>query len=103
MANLPPIPITRDPKASLATFAPNPTMNPGDSAFWQNYDDRPHQPAPDGGADDAWVPEPIPAAQSPEEPSTSDLVRFSSVGQYDYHCVVHPAEKGVVTVTKAGS
>jgi plastocyanin len=102
MANLPPIAITRTQGATLATFAPNPPLGPRDSAFWANYDDQPHQPAPDGGADTAWMPDPIPPAQSAEEPSTSNLVQFSFAGKYDYHCAIHPDEKGVVNVV-AGS
>jgi plastocyanin len=77
-------------------FNPNPqTINQFDSVFWSNETTESHQPAPDGGADDQWVSQPIPPK------GQSSQVVFETTGTYPYHCVKHPhsaTEKGVIKV-----
>jgi plastocyanin len=77
-------------------FRPNPqTINQFDSVFWSNETTESHQPAPDGGADNQWVSQPIPPK------GQSSQVVFETTGTFPYHCVKHPnsaAEKGVITV-----
>ena len=98
--------IMAEPKIAKVTIAigpvqttilrPNPeTINQFDSVFWSNETTEAHQPAPDGGADNQWVSQPIPPK------GQSSQVVFETTGTFPYHCVKHPtsaAEKGVITV-----
>jgi len=58
---------------------------------FQNSDTSPHQPAPDGGANNAWFPNPI----APGQPGT---VTFTKPGTYWYHDALSPNIKGIIQV-----
>jgi plastocyanin len=93
--NIAKVTITNTP-VPTTIFKPNPqTITEFDSVFWSNETSESHQPAPDGGADNQWVSQPIlPNGQSSQ-------VVFDTTGTFPYHCVKHPnsaAEKGVITV-----
>ena len=53
--------VTMQMPVPTTIFRPNPqTINQFDSVFWSNETTESHQPAPDGGADNQWVSQPIP-------------------------------------------
>lgn len=99
------------PPGSTSIFNPTTqTINLNDSVFWANETNEEHQPAPDGGKDNQWLTQPIPAKKSPEAPApTSPQVVFDSTPSgkttsFPYHCATHPTrdkEKGVITVNVA--
>ena len=77
-------------------FAPvNTIIAPGERITWQNADPVAHTATSDaaGGFD----PGPIAAG------ATSKTVPFASAGTYAYHCTIHPAMKGTITVQGAAT
>lgn len=75
-----------------SAFAPSAlAISSGSSVSWQNADSSAHQPAPDSGPDNAWFAQPI----QPGEISAAVQVTQSG----GYHCVLHPSEKGTITVS----
>jgi plastocyanin len=80
-----------------SAFTPNPeVIQPNDSVFWFNETDDTHQPAPDGGADNQWVKQPIASGKGCSQ------VVFQKNGAFPYHCATHPnvaREKGTITVS----
>lgn len=65
----------------------------GGCVSWGNADANPHQPAPDEG--DPWFTDPI----NPGDLSASIPFKQAKGTTVNYHCTLHPAEKGAVTVT----
>lgn len=93
--------VTIQISAGYTSFSPNPqTINLNDSVFWTNQTEAAHQPAPDGGADDQWVSQPIPPnGQSPQVVFDDvDALLGQTTVNLPYHCAKHPSEKGVITV-----
>lgn len=77
-----------------AAFVPGSlSVKLSDSVEWNNTDTQPHQPAPDSGKPADWFADPIPAN------TLSAAVVFSTAGSIPYHCVLHPTEKGTITVS----
>jgi plastocyanin len=79
------------------------TINLNDSVFWGNNTSEAHWPAPDGGQDNQWLTQPIPAhGESPQV--VFDSTPTGKTASFPYHCAKHPysaSEKGVITVTVA--
>jgi len=74
-----------------SAFAPSPlAIGTGQTVSWQNADSNAHQPAPDSGPDNAWFASPIQPGQ------ISAAVAVTAGG---YHCVLHPTEKGTITIS----
>lgn len=68
------------------------TIPPGQSVSWGNSDAQAHQPTPDGGQ--PWI---APLASG----DLSAAVDFPQVGNFPYHCALHPnnaSETGTITV-----
>jgi plastocyanin len=89
-----------------ATFSPlnlggpgTPPVAPGDMIFWRNNTSSKHQPAPVGGADDAWV-DVIPGKLEGQPAPTSGQISFSAATTAQYRCALHPGETGgTITIT----
>ena len=70
-------------------FEPSDIMiNPGDTVTWVNSDDLPHTVTEDTGA---WTSGKIEAGQAFSR-------QFCDTGALSYHCQIHPAMKGIVSI-----
>lgn len=80
---------------------PTKTVIAGDLVFWRNNDTQSeHQPKPVGGADDAWVSDPI-VTMLDDQPGTSNTLSFDPGTNKDgvpYQCALHPQETGTIIV-----
>jgi plastocyanin len=81
--------------------APAPAVAVGDMIYWRNNTASMHQPAPQGGADDAWV-DPIPGKEEGQPAPTSGEISFGAAATVQYRCAYHPDdpnETGTITIT----
>jgi plastocyanin len=78
-------------------FAPQAlSLKKGQSAVWNNCDDKAHWPMPQGGPEDAWLQHEI------EPGDTSPPVAFNEVtppAGTPYVCALHSGETGTIKVT----
>ena len=72
---------------SLAFNPATVTIHAGDSVTWTNNDGFDHTVTADGGAFNATI-----------HSGQSFTVKFNSVGQFPYHCAIHPSMHGKVVV-----
>ena len=88
-----PIQIGRQATGEVA-FVPSPaTINATESVSWSNSDEEAHWPAPVGGADDAWLKQPVPSGE------VSAAVPFETKGTVQYRCAIAGhTETGSITV-----
>jgi plastocyanin len=68
------------------------TIKAGQSVVWRNMDTQSHRPAPQGGADNAWLTRDI----GPN--AVSAAVAFRTAGPSAWRCTNHPNETGTITV-----
>jgi plastocyanin len=69
------------------------SITSGQCVSWGNSDANAHQPCPDTG--DPWFPQPI----NPGDLSASITFNQAKGTTVNYHCAIHPDEKGSVTVS----
>lgn len=72
----------------------------GQTVTFSNLDNSSHQPAPDGGPDDAWFPKQIAAVASPPAPQVpvNGTFTFTKPGTYWYHDALNPNMRGIIQV-----
>jgi plastocyanin len=83
-----------DESVAIAGFAFDPaavTVSVGDSVTWTNGDGVGHTATADGGSFDTGT----------IGGGGSDSVTFSTAGTFAYHCTIHPAMTGTITVQAA--
>ncbi|HET9520267.1 MAG TPA: cupredoxin family copper-binding protein [Candidatus Limnocylindrales bacterium] len=86
--------LAADESVAIAGFAFDPaavTVSVGDTVTWTNGDGVGHTATADGGAFDTGT----------IAGGGSDSVTFSAAGTFAYHCTIHPAMTGTVTVQAA--
>lgn len=86
--------ISRDAN-DVVTFAAA-QISVGGFVWWRNLDpESEHEPAPDNAAQRPWFNSPL------DSGARSIPVQFNAPGTVNYHCALHPAEKGTITITAA--
>lgn len=84
---------------NTVTFAAA-SIDVGGYVWWRNLDSQAeHQPAPDEATQKQWFNSPV------ESGARSTPIQFDTAGTVNYHCALHPGEKGVITISavkKAG-
>lgn len=86
--------LAADESVAIAGFAFDPaavTVSVGDSVTWTNGDGVGHTATADGGAFDTGT----------IAGGGSDSVTFSAAGTFAYHCTIHPAMTGTISVQAA--
>ena len=79
-------------QVSIANMAFTPTritIKAGDSIEWRNRDSAEHTATDKGGAWDTGI----------LRRNKKAVIRFDTLGDYDYFCEVHPTMQGKITVT----
>jgi plastocyanin len=83
--------ITRAPDNTVAFAAAS--IDVGGYVWWRNLDQQAeHQPIADDRAAGQWFDSPLASG------ARSTSIQFKIAATVNYHCALHPAEKGVITV-----
>jgi plastocyanin len=78
-----------------AAFSPSPVkIKAGTAVSWTNADSQPHQPAPTGGAANAWLTQPIPPGQK-----SPPVAKFPTAGTFAYEDALNKTIQGVIEVS----